>query len=253
MLQRLTLVLFVIGLGLPSSALAQARISGTVTVAPGLGELPKGAVVFIYARSRMDGAGPPVAVMRIQGPEFPLKFSLGPEHAPIPGRKIDGEMFLFVRTDLDGNATSKDPGDWLADPVRVQAGADDVQVTLTRARGAAVESGQVIQGTIELAEGLEVPKDAVLFLFAKSKPNAPGAPLAVRRFDVLSFPLTFVLGPKNMMQAGQSFEGKVYLHARIDADGRPMTREEADLVNEPTPAEVGGSQVTVRIDRHYSR
>jgi hypothetical protein len=84
-------------------------IRGMVDVAPSLaGELPPGAVLFVIARP--GAAGPPLAVKRVPGPTFPLRFEIGPEDRMIQAMPFVGPLQLTARLDLDGNATTRDPG-----------------------------------------------------------------------------------------------------------------------------------------------
>jgi len=85
-------------------------IRGTVSVADALaGKVPSGAVLFLIARS--GAAGPPLAVLRVPEPRFPLEFSLGPENRMLETLPFAGELQLSARLDVDGNAMSRQPGD----------------------------------------------------------------------------------------------------------------------------------------------
>ena len=91
-----------------AAASAQA-LRGTVALAPNLkGAEPGGAVLFVIARR---GPGPPVAVLRIPAPRFPVAFALGPEHRMLKQLPFAGEFELSARLDADGNALSRTPGD----------------------------------------------------------------------------------------------------------------------------------------------
>jgi hypothetical protein len=105
-------------------------IRGTVTVADELaGQLPPGAVLFLIARR--GGAGPPLAVVRIASPHFPLEFSLGPENRMLATIPFEGELQLTARLDTDGNAMSRQPGDLEGRaPGVVSPGATGVAVVL---------------------------------------------------------------------------------------------------------------------------
>jgi hypothetical protein len=119
----------------PREAMAGASgapVSGTVALSPELeGRTPANAVLFIIAR---HGAGPPLAVKRVEHPHFPYEFSLGPEDRMIQARPFAGPIELSARLDSDGNATTRSPGDVTGaarDPV--EPGATGVAILLDRA------------------------------------------------------------------------------------------------------------------------
>jgi len=85
-------------------------ISGTITVDPALA--PKVAPtdrLFIIAR-RVEG-GPPLAVQKIAGPQFPLRYWLTQDDVMIPGIEFKGEANILARLDKDGQAGPPQAGD----------------------------------------------------------------------------------------------------------------------------------------------
>jgi hypothetical protein len=89
-----------------------AAITGEISLAPELAMArPDGAVLFVIARSAGVEAGPPLAVLRIPNPDFPLDFSIGPEDVMIPSMQFVGAISLSARLDADGNAMTRTPGD----------------------------------------------------------------------------------------------------------------------------------------------
>jgi len=83
-------------------------ISGRIEVAPALaGEAPEGAILFVIARPEGATGGPPLAVLRIPGPEFPLEFEIGPGDVMIPSMRFEGPISLSARLDADGNAMTR--------------------------------------------------------------------------------------------------------------------------------------------------
>lgn len=106
-----------------------------------------------------------------------------------------------------------------------------------------------ICGEVRIAPSLaaKVPKDATLFVFAKSHTGG-GPPSAAMRATVTSFPISFCLSKKDTMAPGVEFAGKLFLTARIDLDGNAggapgdlegVTRE---------PVAVGSNGVVLLID-----
>jgi hypothetical protein len=85
-------------------------ISGTLTLGTGMEEKVRpGSVLFLIARA--GTAGPPLAVVRIQNPTFPLDFEIGPDDRMIQSIPFVGPLRLTARVDGDGNAMTRDPGD----------------------------------------------------------------------------------------------------------------------------------------------
>jgi hypothetical protein len=65
----------------------------------------------VIARSQGARGGPPLAVLRIPSPDFPLEFSIGPENVMIPSLQFAGPISLSARLDEDGNAMTRGAGD----------------------------------------------------------------------------------------------------------------------------------------------
>jgi hypothetical protein len=109
------------GSGAPDrSALPPSRAEGSAVARPADGaaiegrielaaELmpPDAGVLFVIARPQGTQGGPPLAVLRIPDPEFPLEFSIGPENVMIPSLRFEGAISLSARLDADGNAMTR--------------------------------------------------------------------------------------------------------------------------------------------------
>jgi len=104
-----------------------------------------------------------------------------------------------------------------ASPVE-KARADVLPPTRTDASG--------ISGTVELAASGPAPS-GVLFIIAREVGETEGAPLAVKRIVAQSFPVRFSLGTADSMMGGELPE-KLRIEVRLDLDGDPMTRDDAD-------------------------
>jgi hypothetical protein len=86
-------------------------------------------VLFVIARA--GSAGPPLAVVRIVGPRFPVEFEIGPGDRMIQTLPFVGPLRLTARLDADGNATTRSPGDLQgAAPGSVSPGTTGVEVVL---------------------------------------------------------------------------------------------------------------------------
>jgi len=89
---------------------ASGTIEGTLELAPDLvGRVPPRAVLYLMARTGQGG--PPVAVVRIVDPSFPMRFSVGPDDRMNQSMPFAGEIRLSARVDTDGNAMTRSPGD----------------------------------------------------------------------------------------------------------------------------------------------
>ena len=90
----------------------EMNISGTIRVSGALeGSVPAQGMLFVIARPAGVTAGPPLAVLRIPAPGFPVAFEIGPANVMIPSMRFQGDIGITVRLDSDGNAMTKLPGD----------------------------------------------------------------------------------------------------------------------------------------------
>jgi len=111
---------------------ADEAIRGRVEIEPSLAsQAPPNALLFVIARRHGQVGGPPLAVVRVPEPRFPVEFEIGQAQVMIPSLRFEGEIALSARLDGDGNAMTRLPGDLagqLADPL--PTGARDVTLTL---------------------------------------------------------------------------------------------------------------------------
>jgi hypothetical protein len=75
--------------------------------------------------------------------------------------------------------------------------------------------------------------------------------LAVKKIDRPIFPISYSLGPENVMMQGVPFTGKVTITARLDKDGNPTTRQPGDITGDyiKNPAVVGAKNVDIVLDQ----
>ena len=111
-----------------STGRSGAAIRGTVH-AEGEAPLGPGAAVFVIARPAGAVGGPPLAVVRVPQPSFPLDFEIGPGNVMIPTMKFEGALELTARLDADGNASTRGADD-RETPAPVAASPGDVGVVL---------------------------------------------------------------------------------------------------------------------------
>jgi hypothetical protein len=109
---------------------ADAPLRGTIRIAEALtGRVPEGAVLFLIART--GAGGPPTAVRRIEGPSFPLEFSIGPDDRMIANLPFEGPFRLMARVDADRNAMTRNAGDLQGEAQGVfSPGARDIEIVI---------------------------------------------------------------------------------------------------------------------------
>ena len=93
---------------------------------------PAGGVLFVIARPQGATGGPPLAVLRIPSPEFPLAFTIGPENVMIPSMQFAGAISISARLDADGNAMTRGSGDISSATAEgLSPGAEGVRLVLS--------------------------------------------------------------------------------------------------------------------------
>lgn len=109
-------------------------ISGRIELPSELaGERPAGAVLFVIARRQGQAGGPPMAVLRIPDPSFPVEFEIGPGDVMIPSMPFAGPVSLTARLDADGNAMTRGESDLASgEATALEPGATGVQLVLGR-------------------------------------------------------------------------------------------------------------------------
>lgn len=108
-------------------------LGGTISVAAELrGRLTAGDTLFIILRK---GPGPPFAVKRVIGPQFPVRFQVGPEDVMMAGAPFEGEVTVIARVSRAGGAGPAQPGDLEGEhPGPVTVGMGGVDIVISRVR-----------------------------------------------------------------------------------------------------------------------
>jgi cytochrome c-type biogenesis protein CcmH len=104
----------------PAGAAGSAPVSGPsvhVTLSLEGAKPSPGAVLFIFARSSGQTAGPPAAVKRIMNPSFPMEIDLSAADSMM-GQPLPATVRIEARLDSDGDAMTRNP----SDPHAVQDG-----------------------------------------------------------------------------------------------------------------------------------
>jgi cytochrome c-type biogenesis protein CcmH len=118
---------------------------------------------------------------------------------------------------------------------------------------ATASPGQTLSGKITVDVKLKdkIDTQAALFIIARPAGGAAGPPLAVKKIDKPTFPLSYSLGQENVMMQGTPFAGKINIAVRLDKDGNAMTREAGNLVGDykKNPVEVGSQNVDIILDQ----
>jgi cytochrome c-type biogenesis protein CcmH len=115
----------------PAPAQAGARVSGVVTLHPKLaGKVGPDDTVFIFARAA-EGPRMPLAILRKQGRDLPVKFTLDDSMAMAPQMKLSAfpRIVVGARVSKTANATAS-PGDLQGLSQTVRVGATNVAVTI---------------------------------------------------------------------------------------------------------------------------
>jgi len=112
-------------------AAAGARVSGTVKVDPKLaGKIGPDDTVFIFARAA-EGPRMPLAIMRRQGRDLPVKFTLDDSMAMAPQMNLSAfpRVVIGARVSKSANAAAQ-PGDLQGSSGPIAVGSDRVDVTI---------------------------------------------------------------------------------------------------------------------------
>ena len=110
---------------------AGARVSGTVRVDPKLaGKIGPDDTVFIFARAA-EGPRMPLAIMRRQGRDLPVKFTLDDSMAMAPQMNLSAfpRVVIGARVSKSANAAAQ-PGDLQGSSGPIAVGSDRVDVTI---------------------------------------------------------------------------------------------------------------------------
>ncbi len=100
--------------------------------------------------------------------------------------------------------------------------------------GEGVAAGKPFSGLIKLGEGVteaDLKGSDVLFIMARTSQGEglAGSLVAVQRVMNAKYPLRYEMSAKDLMMPAVPFSGPFIVHARLDRDGDPMTRDANDL------------------------
>lgn len=248
-----------------AGAEAAAPVVGTVRLAEALaGQDPRGTLFITLRPSGAPPVGPPLAVQRLEAPRLPATFRVGPENVMLQGMPFTGPFDVYARLDGDGNAMTKDPTDLEAPPVRGVAPGADVTLVLggpaESARPAPspteppapppASAGGGLRGEVRVTPSLQGASGRGTLYIMVRNAGVPGPPVAVKKIADPRFPLSFEVGPADVMMAGTPLVGPFDLSARLDQDGDPMTKAAGDLISKRglTGVPVGAADLVLELD-----
>jgi len=122
--------------GTPASASVRAAVSGTVTLSKQLaGQAAPDDTVFVFARAA-EGSRVPLAILRKQVKDLPLKFTLDDSMAMSPAAKLSGSPKVIVgaRVSKAGGALAQ-PGDLQGLSAPVSVGASGLVIEISQVVG----------------------------------------------------------------------------------------------------------------------
>jgi cytochrome c-type biogenesis protein CcmH len=135
----------------------------------------------------------------------------------------------------------------------IPAAGGEKSNTQAAPKSSATSSPAQIGGTITIDPKLKASVDpnAALFIIARPAGGPMGPPLAVKKIDKPTFPLSFTLSQENVMMQGMPFTGKINITVRLDKDGNPTTRGPGDMTGDykKNPVEVGAVNADITIDQ----
>jgi hypothetical protein len=151
---------------------AGQTIAGTIELAPRVASLTAPAdVVFVIARDP-ETEGPPLAVQRLTGNAYPMRFVLDATTAMLPGVPFAGPVQLIVKVDKDGDAGTAGEDDLIGfteEPVA--PGDGDVRIAVEGTLGELSRAVREREGESGSAERSSPTASA-----GGATPVAPGAP-----------------------------------------------------------------------------
>jgi hypothetical protein len=109
------------------NAFTDPKVGGLVTLKKGLEKkIVKTGVLYIFAKQAGPDSGPndrtpPVAVIRIENPQFPQAFVLTQKNVMIPGAAFKGPLHVIARYSPNGDALNKNGAVEGVDPKHVSA------------------------------------------------------------------------------------------------------------------------------------
>jgi hypothetical protein len=244
-----------------------ASISGEVTLDPTLrARVSAGDTVFIFARAA-NGPRMPLAILKHQANELPIRFTLDDSSAMNPSMKLSNfqDVVVSARISKTGNAMPQ-PGDLEGTTEVIKVGTQGLKLVIngkvgeskpqpvaatSTAQSASAASANVrVSGQIRLdpdLQGKVSPEDTV-FVFARAA-EGPRMPLAIVRKQVKDLPLDFSLDDTDAMNPAMKMSNfeEVIVGARISKTGDAIPKS-GDLKGTSSVVKVGSENLKIIID-----
>ncbi len=219
-----------------TQALAEARkppakiqLKGSIKFAEGTTPSTKG-ILFIMVRRSEQGAGPPIAALRLDPKGLPGTFSVTNKDMMMGGDWPE-QVWIEARLDTDGNPSTKESTDLFTKRLGpFTAGSEGIELYLS-AESVGAQQNQPkprISGHIELAPGVKKPSTGAVFVIFRRTATPSGPPLAAIRLPLSGLPGPYSAGDQDIMMGGEWPE-QVWIQARADVDSNAMTKDEDDL------------------------
>jgi cytochrome c-type biogenesis protein CcmH len=111
-----------------------------------------------------------------------------------------------------------------------------------------------IAGQVKIAPHLadQIKPTDVLFVIVR-RPGGMPRPIAVKRIDHPTFPVSFEISNADVMVQGTELRGMVEVIARVDRDGQAGQPQAGDLEGryDKNPTLPGGRDIEITIDKVY--
>jgi len=244
-----------------------ASVSGEVTLDPKLSSQASPTdTVFVYARAA-SGPRMPLAIIKKQVKDLPIKFKLDDSLAMNPSMKISKfpQVVVSARVTKTGNAIPQ-PGDLQGVTAAVSLGSQGLIIVINNVVSggtsapmaqssvqpvsSAANTNAKVTGTVSLDSTLMsrvAPTDTV-FVFARAA-SGPRMPLAIIRKQVSDLPIDFQLDDTMAMNPSMKLSKfpEVIVAARISKSGNAMPQS-GDLKGSSSVIKVGRENLKIIID-----
>jgi tetratricopeptide (TPR) repeat protein len=207
------------------------QMKGTISLDTGVNR-PGGGILFIMVRRSADGAGPPVAAVRLDARGIPGAFTVTDRDLMMGGAWPD-EVWVEARIDMDGDPLTKSATDLTAPMVGpLTPGTEGVSLVLSGSIAEPTTQAQApaaqLSGSLSLADGVAKPTSGTIFVIVRRTETPQGPPVAALRLPASAAPGDFSITKTDMMLGGE-WPDEVWIQARIDSDGNAMTKESNDI------------------------
>ena len=242
-----------------------AGVAGEVSLDPALKDrVSPSDTLFIFARAA-KGPRMPLAILKMQASDLPVKFNLDDSNAMNPSMRISNfqQIVVGARISKSGNAMPQN-GDLSGSSAVVNVGSKDLKITINSAVGggnspvasstpaSAAGGAAGVSGEVSLDPSLKqkVSPTDTLFIFARAA-KGPRMPLAILRMQASALPVKFTLDDSNAMNPAMRLSNfqQVVVSARISKSGNAMPQS-GDLSGSSPVITVGAQDLKITINNN---